>query len=257
MSARDLTPRQVTVAAALAELASDRQAVPYGRVAERLGVARATAYRLLRLLEAKGYAESLYVPPARVRSPGRSTVLFRPTARSMELQSPSVAAGTIPQPEEADAAWLALRRRVLTALRSGDLHLVRQALTDALAGLDAVAAPRGLVGRTIAALVLALSEASLRSREQATEWREPVQRMLAIDGQPSLSALRGVLVGLAWTRHTSHDVADRLTPGDRFEAALASLSPDAVRSILDFVRQAEDALRRPGAPRHGAPKQAG
>lgn len=251
MTHRDLTPRQATVATALAELSADAHAVPYGRVADRLGIARATAYRLLRLLEAKGYAESVYAPPARVRSPGRSMVLFRPTARSMEFRAPVGAAPTErTQVGDADEEWLALRRRALAALRSGDAERIRSALTEVLAGLDASVAPFGLAGRTIAALLLALAEASLRSSGRGGEWEEPVQRMVGIGGQASLSALSGLLVGLAWTRHTSHDVADRLARrADRFEAALASLSPEGVSSLLDFVRQVEDALRHQGEPR--------
>ena len=251
MTDRDLTRRQATVATALTELAANAQAVPYGRVADRLGIARATAYRLLRVLEAKGYAESIYVPPARVRSPGRSMVLFRPTASSIEFRAPL---GLVPtsraQVGEADEEWLALRRRALAALRSGAGERIRDALTEMLAGLDASVAPVGLAGRTIAALLLALAEASLRSRARGGEWEEPVKRMVGIGGQAGLSALSGLLVGLAWTKQASHDVADRLARrADRFEAALAALSPEGISSLLDFVGQVEDALRYQGEPK--------
>lgn len=78
-----LTSRQRTFLLRLRELVGERgRPIHYTELAERLGVARSTAYEMLRRLAEKGYAETRYIREGR-GGQGRSSVVFAPTLRSL------------------------------------------------------------------------------------------------------------------------------------------------------------------------------
>ena len=81
----NLTRRQETFMRQLLALYTELQGpIHYSALAERIGVSRITAYDMLRVLEEKGYVESVYqLTPNRI-GPGRSTVLYRPTQKSIQ-----------------------------------------------------------------------------------------------------------------------------------------------------------------------------
>jgi len=82
----ELTGRQRDLLNKLLDLYSKtHHPVHYSTIAERLGVSPMTAYDMLRLLEERGFVVSHYVLPE--SGPGRSTVVFSPTSKSIEMMS--------------------------------------------------------------------------------------------------------------------------------------------------------------------------
>jgi DNA-binding MarR family transcriptional regulator len=81
----NLTRRQETFMRNLLELYTELQGpIHYSALAERIGVSRITAYDMLRVLEEKGYVESVYHLAPDRSGPGRSTVMYQPTSRAHE-----------------------------------------------------------------------------------------------------------------------------------------------------------------------------
>lgn len=86
--------------------------VHYSVLAERLGVSRFTAYDMLRLLEEKGLVTSDYQLTADKSGPGRSEVVFVPTALAHTMIAELV--GDIGGED-----WEAVKERILEKMRSG------------------------------------------------------------------------------------------------------------------------------------------
>ena len=83
----ELTSRQIEFVEKLLDLYEEiEESIHYSEVADRLGVSRSTAYEMLRLLERKGFAQSSYFLDES-GGPGRSTVLFSPSARAHAMFS--------------------------------------------------------------------------------------------------------------------------------------------------------------------------
>jgi hypothetical protein len=240
-----LTHRQRDTVSALLDLYGDvRKPISYRRVAEILRVAPATAYRMLRLAEAKGYVVAVYAPPPREISAGRSSVLFAPTdlARS---HIEALAGSTI-----ADEDWRTVKERVLEALaRPGDAA-ARETLAYLLAGLEMPRTPLGLAGRVIAALMIGIEE----NCDGLPVGGELVRRIMRRGSRLGLSTLGGALLGLAWAEGHRRALVRLLEPHlERYESALSSLSPEQATDLAGFARQVDRALR----VRHGGGSGAG
>ncbi|MDX1614648.1 MAG: hypothetical protein R3300_10095 [Candidatus Promineifilaceae bacterium] len=111
----NLTRRQEQFLRNLLDLYHEiREPAHYSLLAERLGVSRFTAYDMLRLLEEKGLAASVYRVSEERSGPGRSEVLFQPTAKAHRLLD--LLAGEV----DADN-WALVKERVLQRTRGGEL----------------------------------------------------------------------------------------------------------------------------------------
>ncbi len=229
-----LTHRQSAAVAALLDLYADsrEQPIAYRQVAERLGVAPTTAYRMLRLAEKMGYLRAIYAARPAERSAGRSAVLFEPT----DLARRTIAAVAGPPPDE---AWETTRARILDALASPEAAAYNDALRDLLAGLEEPGTPVDVAGRTIAALMISLEQ----SREGVDD-TDLLDRIARPGTRFGVATLGGMLLGLAWADRATRTLADRLDRQvDRFESALAELSPEQSSAIAGFVAQLDVALR--------------
>lgn len=83
-----LTLRQKAFLDKFLDVYRERQEpVHYSVIAQRLGLNNSTAYDMLRLLQRKGMVSSHYATPKATAGPGRSSILFSPTLRAMELSS--------------------------------------------------------------------------------------------------------------------------------------------------------------------------
>ncbi len=262
-----LTHRQSDAVGALLDLyAEARQPISYRRVAERLGVGPATAYRMLRLAQAKGYVEAIYRRPPGP-SAGRSPVLFAPTPLAGERLAELAGFA-------ADAGWEATRRRVLELVETPGALPDEAELRELLAGLREPATPLARAGLTIAGLMIELEEARPRGgrgRPRGGRGRLPGDRTGALlarlaegGSRLGLATLGGLLLGLAWAERATDraaDQADRVgrTISDRLDRradllvdALASLSTEQAAELARFVAQlgrlmrARDRDRRPG-----------
>ena len=230
-----LTYRQSAAVAVLLDLYAEgrQQPIAYRHVAERLGVAPTTAYRMLRLAEKMGYVRAVYAARPAANAVGRSPVLFEPT----DLARRTIAGITSPPPP--DEAWETTRSRILEALASSEASAFDDALQALVAGLDEPGTPVDVAGRTIAALMISLEE----SRQGADD-SDLLERIARPGTRFGLSTLGGMLLGLAWADRATRTLAARL---DRqvghFQSALAELSPEQSSAIAAFVAQLDVALR--------------
>lgn len=105
-----LTARQRTFLLRLLDLARERgRPIHYTEVAERLGVARSTAYEMLRRLAEKGYAQAGYSREGR-QGQGRAAVVFSPTLKSLQALRRRAAE------RWSDAEWEELKTRLMAAV---------------------------------------------------------------------------------------------------------------------------------------------
>jgi DNA-binding MarR family transcriptional regulator len=110
----NLTRRQEAFMRQLLALYTELQEpIHYSTLAERIGVSRITAYDMLRVLEEKGYAESVYQLTPERSGPGRSTVLYRPTPKANQAISQLVAAANAPD-------WSSLTEDIIQRMRQGE-----------------------------------------------------------------------------------------------------------------------------------------
>jgi predicted ArsR family transcriptional regulator len=87
--------------------------IHYVAFAKRLDIGKVTAYEMLRLLEKRGLVEVEYHLPPGDRGPGRSTVLFQPTQKAIQLIN-QLSEGTVDS-----EAWESARTRILQRLLDG------------------------------------------------------------------------------------------------------------------------------------------
>lgn len=80
-----LTSRQKTFLSRLMDVYRDIQKpVHYSVIAQRIGLCSSSAYDMLRVLEQKGMVISLYRTPKAATGPGRSNIMFLPTAKTIK-----------------------------------------------------------------------------------------------------------------------------------------------------------------------------
>jgi len=127
-----LTKRQKTFIEKMLDIYLESQEpIHYTTVAEQLNLSKYTAYDMLRLLEEKGYVESIYV--TRCEGPGRASVLFQPTPKAKESFK-KLAGDEILSLEEA-------KERTILKIAAGefeDAKLAEDILLQMDAGLDDV-----------------------------------------------------------------------------------------------------------------------
>ncbi|GAI51103.1 unnamed protein product, partial [marine sediment metagenome] len=108
----ELTYRQKAFMSKILDLYREmNEPVHYSVAANRLGVSNSTAYDMLRLLEQKGLVSSRYETPKETSGPGRSSIVFLPTAHATELFS--YLAGESHEQRE----WEDVKASILTSLR--------------------------------------------------------------------------------------------------------------------------------------------
>jgi len=109
-----LTRRQETFIRKLLDLYHEAEGpIHYSALADHLGVSRITAYDMLRHLEEKGFVSSHYQLQDEKTSPGRSKVVFSPTALAHKMLAQM--AGPL---EGAD--WEKVKERVINNISPSD-----------------------------------------------------------------------------------------------------------------------------------------
>ncbi|MBC7105045.1 MAG: hypothetical protein H5T97_03820 [Firmicutes bacterium] len=214
-----LTPRRREFLTKLKALCRFRgSAVPYGAVAEALGISKWTAYDMVQALEREGYVRREY---ALERVPGRSRLLVAPTAKAEEF-----AAG-----EEAREEWQHWRARLLGALgraRAGERSVGwEDEARDSSSPLIACAV-------LITALLMELQNLNRRGQELL---REIVS--LAPRPEMGLSLVAGTTLGSIVERAADRAVIRRMAEYvRRFQEQLAEISTTERRLLVDFVNEA-------------------
>lgn len=237
-----LTHRQADVMATLLDLylEADEQPISYRAVAERLGVAPATAYRMIRIAEAKGHVVATYAPPGRSRSPGRATVLFSPSAQAHEMVN-RIGGGSA-----ARADWEATKTRILEAVQQWDEATTDAVVGDLLASLQESSTPLATAATIMAAMMVGLeeSQAALPDRDDL------VGRLSSGGGRLGLAMLGGMLLGLTWADRTGRQLHRRLDSRlDGLPAAIGAVPPesrDDLVGLVGLVARTVRSRRRPG-----------
>lgn len=208
-----------------------REPVHYSVVAERLGLSGSTAYDMLRLLEQKGMVGSEYTTLKVASGPGRSSILFFPTAEAIDLFSRL--AGESKEQEE----WEDVKAHILLSLREGKASEHQALLHELLVMIPEARSPLARCGEVITALLLSLREAKHTFGE-----RSPVSMLLeASASKLGMSILAGLVLGLSLAdRKVQWLLGDFQKYTEKYEASLQELSP---QSLIALHRFARDVLR--------------
>jgi len=233
---RKLTARQRVFLEKLLELYHEYKGpVHYSDVAERLGVNRFSAYDMLKVLEKKGFAASSYAlrSAAAAAGPGRSLVVFAPTAQAIAL---GVQESYLPD------EWQRVREQVLNLLRNAREGNARDLLSDLLASLPEATAPLTFCTEMVGALLLNMKRVKARAGDL-----NPFRVLLALRAGSTtpLETLPALSVGA--TLSTDDDTGASLTrrllaQARRYQADLSRLSEDARAALIHFLEEALEAL---------------
>ena len=232
-----LTPRQRAFLDNLLELYQEhRGPVHYSDVAVRLGVNRVSAYDMLKVLEQKGFASSSYSLAAGHSGPGRSMVVFAPTAQASVLAYSTPAAGRL------DEDWQGVRERILSRLQQARETSYREALNDLLARL-----PEGQASLAFSAQMVGILLLNLRRVTAKAEGLNPFGALDAFRAtdDAGLGTLAGLSVGasLAADEEAGLSYTQRLLDLARhYQVNLGRLSEEARSALIQFLEDALEAL---------------
>ncbi|MEA3350614.1 MAG: hypothetical protein U9Q82_08345 [Chloroflexota bacterium] len=204
--------------------------IHYVALAEHLGIGKITAYEMLRLLEDRGLVQSEYHLPSGARGPGRSTVLFQPTAEAARLLSDL--AGDPPENED----WEAAKKHILQQLREGKAAGYDDLLADLLARIPERNSPLIYLTEMITATLLTLG--ALRDSAESSGLAGRLRRV-GLPGEIGLSALGGVSVALSMMERVNRRVASfLLAQGGKYHRMFSQLGEENRRRLSDFAREA-------------------
>ena len=231
----ELTFRQKVFLSKLLDFYRETQEpLHYSVVAERLGLNNSTAYDMLRLLEQKGMVSSEYTTPKTTPGPGRSSILFFPTAEAIDLFSRLVGEGQ----EQED--WEEVKAHILLSLRQGKASDYQDLLRELLVRIPEARSPLARCGEVITALLLSLREAKHTFGE-----RSPVSMLLeASVSKLGMSILAGLVLGLSLAdRKVQWLLGDFQKYTEKYEASLQELSPQSLISLHRFARDVSRILK--------------
>ena len=232
----ELTFRQKVFLNKLLDLYHEmREPVHYSLVAERLGLSSSTAYDMLRLLEQKGMVGSEYATPKVTSGPGRSSILFFPTAEAIELFF--CLAGENQEQEE----WEDVKARILLSLHQGKASGYQGLLRELLVRIPEARSPLVRCAEVLTALLL-----SLRETKHTFGRRSPVSMFLGAPvGSLGMSTLAGLALGLCLAdKKAQHLLGNFQKNTKRYEASLQELSPESLKTLHRFTRDVWNMLKR-------------
>jgi hypothetical protein len=203
--------------------------IHYTTLAERLGIGNVTAYEMLRLLEERGLVASEYYLPGQERGPGRSSVLFQPTAEAIRLFL-ELKGGSLEDDE-----WDIVKQRILDQLRIGDAAGYEDLLANLLARIPEQRSALIYLTEMTTATLLALGE--LRDSAEASGLTERLQR-IGLPGEIGLSALAGIGAALSMMERINRRVSSfLLTQSGKYQTLLFQIGDENRRHLSDFARE--------------------
>jgi hypothetical protein len=232
-----LTPRQRAFLDKLRELYREhRGPVHYSDVAAGLGVSRFSAYDMLKVLEKKGFASSTYALATGHSGPGRSMVMFSPTAQTPA--SPVVGQDR----QRLDGEWQRVRERVLTLLQQAREAEYRETLNDLITRLPDPQAPLDFCTEMIGVLLLNMRRAKAR-----TGGMNPFKALATLrpNSAVGLETLAGLSLGA--TLSAEDEAGSSLTRRlldlvNHYQLSLDHLSEEARAALGQFLEEALDTL---------------
>jgi hypothetical protein len=223
-----LTGRQRAFLGKFLDLYRDAQKpLHYVDVAEAIGVARNTAYDMLRVLEKRGLVRSEYVLKGRGHGAGRSMVVSVPTSGAFSLFAEHSAV-SLDRTE-----WEKVRRYILSALRQHtDYH---ELLDDLVARLSERTTPLIYSAQMATAVILNLL---LVEREAPASALVARLKELGLPDERGLGALSGLTVGLSFVDRANQRISDRLVAANaRYQQSLGRLGAEGKRHLSSFVQE--------------------
>lgn len=206
------------------------ESLHYTVVAKRLGISNVTAYEMLRLLEERGLVEAHFHLPEGDHGPGRSTVLFRPTAEAKRLMH------EIAGKRDEENDWETIKTAILNQLKTGKLTGYESLLNNLLARISERRSPLVFTTEMITAVILTV--AMLKDNAVASGLKERLQR-IGLPGEISLSALAGIGSVLSLAERANRQVANFLiNESEKYQTMLVQMSEDNRRRLCEFAREA-------------------
>jgi Mn-dependent DtxR family transcriptional regulator len=228
-----LTGRQRAFLSKFLELYRQTQKpLHYTDVAEAFGVAKITAYDMLRLLEQHGLVRSEYVLRGKGQGAGRSTVVCTPTTKAQTLFTEQVGATWD------RAEWDKVTANILDALHQQADY--QNLLDEILTQLSERTTPLLYTAHMATAVIL-----NLLLVEEELSASALIERLkaLGLPGEVGLNALSGLTVGLSFVERANRHVTDKLLSATRFyQHSLGRLSAEGKRHLVSFVRDVMHAV---------------
>jgi hypothetical protein len=230
MDRKDLTRRQQEFLRALIDLYEDEgETVHYTVVAEHLGVARVTAYEMLRLLEDRGLAYREFQRLEEDRGPGRSPVSFRPTSLAETAFTEQSVSGRISE------EWIKVKTQILEKLQKGEGIGHEDFLKELLDRLPSRRSPDVYLAEMVTAVVLGLH--SLQEFAEARRLRNMLGR-IGLPGELDLAAIPGLSAGLSLVERFNKQISKALlNQTSKYQNLLSELSAEKRRLLAEFTRE--------------------
>jgi len=211
-----------------------KEPLHYSIIAERLGVSSSTAYDMLRLLEKKGMITARYATPKVSAGPGRSNILFSPTAKTEELFSSL--AGNSQQQDE----WEDVKARILAGMEKGQAAGYRDLIKELLTLLPETRSSLIWCAEIITALLLSLKESKQELEEQSS-----INNLLAAPvSKLRMSILGGLIFGLSMADNQARRVLDFSKYTEKYEASLQEMSKENLLLLHQFTRSVLASLKK-------------
>ena len=201
----------------------------YTDVAERLGVSKITAYDMLRLLEKSGLIQSEYVLRGKGGGAGRSSIVFRPTAKANALTAQLSDPG-------GGREWEIVTKRILEDIAPCGDGDYRDVVEEILARLPSRQSPLLYAAEMITAIILSLQQL----RADAVTGVAQYDRLSALGmfSTAGLSALGGLAVGLSFVEGLNRELTTRLLSFEaRYLRIVADLDGESQKLLVSFAQE--------------------
>ncbi len=209
--------------------------IHYVDLAKHLDIGKVTAYEMLRLLEKRGLVKSEFHLSSGDRGPGRSTVLFRPTQKTIQLIN-QLSGGT------ADSeAWELAKVRILLQLHEGKVEGYESLLNDLLARISERRSPLIFMTEMITAAILTIAAIQEEAEDKGLIDR---LRRIGLPGEIGLSALAGMSIALSMVENANLSLSTFLLEhSDKYQEMLTQLSEEKRNQLSDFAREVTKIVR--------------
>jgi len=209
--------------------------IHYVALAERLDIGKVTAYEMLRLLEKRELVKSEFHLPAGDRGPGRSTVLFHPTQKTIQLIN-EISDGTSDTED-----WESAKSRILLKLHEGKVEGYESLLNDLLARTSDRRSPLIFMTEMITATILTV--ASIQTEAEDKGLINRLQK-IGLPGEIGLSALAGISSALSMVEKVNLSISTfLLEQSGKYQEQLTNLSEEKRNRLSDFAREVAKIVR--------------
>jgi DNA-binding MarR family transcriptional regulator len=210
------------------------QPIHYVDLAKRLGVAKVTAYEMLRLLEERGLVQAAYQLPEESRGPGRASVVFSPTPEAHRLLDP------ILKPEDSEA-WEQSKQALLEQLHDGKAAGYENFLEELLSQIPDRRSPMIYLTEMVTATILMVE--SLQETSQSNPLLKRLQR-IGLPDEIDLNGLPGMSAAVSMFEQANKAADFLLQQSGKFQTRLAQMGEENRRRLSDFAREVAEILTK-------------